>query len=176
MVIESRALWSRMVTDDVTSSFCSWSLITARLDVISGGHIGVTVIPSWLISRDTKDGQAENIESHNHYMQLTPKTTTKKELCTTTWHIGPPDLNILNIGLSNLKNIQIKKMSQTSAISAITYYFICGFFPDHNLKNFSTTTSTNYTTSLAPSYFGHDVWRPMCWPEIYGKERVIHCW
>lgn len=58
MVVESRALCKRMVTDVAISGFCSCSLMNARLLVIRGGQRGVTVDPSRLISRDTKAGQA----------------------------------------------------------------------------------------------------------------------
>ena len=72
MVMESLGRCRRRVTTLTTSGRNSCSLMTARLQVTRGGEVGITFCPSWLISSETKDGQAAErpriiVNSYNAY-------------------------------------------------------------------------------------------------------------
>jgi hypothetical protein len=68
MVMESRALWSLMVTMVAICGRWNWSLMKARLLVSRGWQSGVDVTPSWLNSSDTLEGQATKTGEMKYYV------------------------------------------------------------------------------------------------------------
>ena len=62
MVVESRGLCSRIVTDVTTSDLRSCTLMRVRPLVLIGAQTGKLVVPSRLTSTQTAEGQAENTE------------------------------------------------------------------------------------------------------------------